>query len=206
MTDNLLLRRERDLGGVIGDSFNILFANFRPIAAIVFPAAITSLALSLLVFAIDDDVVITLIFLASLIIQFLIFEFVRSAGVVYLDGLDWQTTIPSAESLDQAQHRLGIISGAAIRSSFIVVALSITLVGIPWAIMRIVRWALLSQEIMLEDKRGEDFLATSAELVKGFWWATAGRLLVTGVVVGIPTFISLRNRQRGPARTNCCIC
>ncbi len=190
MTENLPLRRERDLSAIIGDSFALLFAHFGSLAAIVFPAVVTSLAFSLLALAIDNELALFFILVVSLIVQFVVFEIVRSAGVVYLDRLDRLDTIPSAESLDQAQQRLGIIGGAALRSSLIVMALSVTLIGIPWAIMRLVRWAFLSQVIMLEGKRGEDVLATSAELVKGFWWKTAIRLLVTGLVIGIPTFIA----------------
>lgn len=188
MTD-LPLRRERDLGAIVGDSFTLYFAHLGALTAIVFPAVVTSLALSLLAVAIDDEVVVTLILVVSVIAQFLVFEFVRSAGVVYLDSFDRRLPIPSAESLDQAQQRLGIISGAAVRSSFIVLALAITIVGIPWAVMRLVRWAFLSQEIMLEGKQGEEVLAASAALVQGYWWSTLGRLLVTGIVVGLPTLI-----------------
>lgn len=189
MTENLPLRRERDLGAIVGDSFSFLFAHFGALAAIVFPAAVTSLAFSLLTVAIEDDVVLTLVFIASIVVQFIIFEFVRSAGVTYLDSLDRQQAIPSAESLDRAQQKIGIIGGAAIRSALIVAAFAITIVGIPWAIMRIVRWSFLSQFIMLEDKRGEEVLAASAALVQGSWWQTAGRLLVTGIVLGLPTLL-----------------
>ena len=183
------LRRERDLGAIIGDSFTILFANLGSLAAIVFPAVVTGLSLSLLAIAVEDEVLVTVILLVSVVIQFIVFEIVRSAGVVYLDGLDRQDAIPSAESLDRAQQRLGIISGAAFRSALIVTGFTVTIVGIPWAVMRIVRWAFLGQVIMLEQKQGEEVLASSAELVKGYWWPTAGRLLVTGLVVGVPTFI-----------------
>jgi hypothetical protein len=180
------LRRERDLGGIIGDSFTLLFAHFGSFMGIVFPAAIASLASSFLVLAVEDELAATAVAVATGIVQFFVFEFVRSAGVVFLDKLDQQDRIPSAESLDRAQERLGIIGGAAIRSTAIVLAFSITIVGLPWAIMRIVRWAFLSQAIMLEDKRGEDVLATSAELVKDYWWSTAGRLLGSGLVIFLP--------------------
>ena len=189
MTEDIPLRRERDLGTIVSDSFSLYFAHFRNFAAIVFPAVVASLALSLLALAVTSDLLVVLILIAAIVIQFVVFEFVRSAGVVYLDRLDSRNAIPSAESLDQAQQRIGIIGGAAIRSAAIVFALAITLIGLPWAIMRIVRWAFLSQAIMLEGKSGEDVLATSADLVKGYWWVTAGRLLVTGLVIGLPALI-----------------
>jgi hypothetical protein len=42
---------------------------------------------------------------------------------------------------------------------------------------------------MLDGKSGGEALAASADLVEGHWWVTAGRLLVTGLVVGIPLLI-----------------
>jgi hypothetical protein len=188
VTEPLPLRRERDLGAIVGDSFTILFANFGALAAIVFPAAVTSLAFSLLTVAIRNDTAATIVLLASLVVQFVVFEFVRSGGVVYLDGFDRREIIPSAEALDRSQQRFAVIAGAAIRSELIIMALAFTIVGIPWAIMRLVRWAFLSQVIMLEQKQGEEVLATSAQLVDGYWWATAGRLLVSGIVIILPAF------------------
>jgi hypothetical protein len=187
--DRTSLRRERDVGAIIGDSFSLLIGHFGAFAAIVFPAMITSLAFSLLALAMESVVAIILILIVSLIVEFVVFEIVRSAGVVYLDQLDRRDEIPSAESLDRAQARIGVIGGAAIRASLITAGFAVTLIGIPWAIMRIVRWAFLSQVIMLEDKRGEDVLATSAELVRSFWWITFGRLILTGLVIGLPTLL-----------------
>lgn len=189
MTNDLPLRRERDLGAIVSDSFTLLFAHFGSLSAIVFPAVVTTLALSLLGLAIEDDVAIFVLLVASLIVQLLVFQFVSSAGVVFLDSFDRQREIPPAESLDQAQQRIGIISAAALRAFLIVLALAITIVGLPWAIKRLVKWVFLSQMIMLEDRRSEDVLVSSAELVRGHWWSTAGRLLVTGIVVGIPTLM-----------------
>jgi hypothetical protein len=186
--ENVPLRRERDLSAVIGDSFTILFAHFGALAAIVLPAVVASLAFSLVTVAIEDDTAATLVLFASVVVQVIVFEFVRSAGVVYLDGFDRRDVIPSAESLDRAQQRFGVIAGAVIRSELIILALAMTIVGIPWAIMRVVRWAFISQVIMLEQKAGEEVLATSAQLVSGYWWATAGRLLVSGIIVLVPAF------------------
>jgi hypothetical protein len=188
MGDEFQLRRERDLGAIIGDSFSLLFTHFRAFAAIIFPAAITALAISLLILAIENETLNTLVLVASVIVQFIVFEIVRSAGVIYLDSLDRREEFPSAEALDRAQQRIGIIAGAAFRSAVIVMLFSITVVGIPFAIMRLVRWAFLSQVIMLEQEHGQAVLAKSAELVKGYWWSTAGRLLVAGIVVGLPAF------------------
>ena len=69
------------------------------------PAVVASLAFSLAGLAVENEAALFVILVVSLIVQFVVFEIVRSAGVVYLDRLDRLDTIPSAESLDQAQER-----------------------------------------------------------------------------------------------------
>jgi hypothetical protein len=59
----------------------------------------------------------------------------------------------------------------------------ITIVGIPWAIMWAVRWMFVTQEVMLEGRRGRDALRASSNVVKHRWW----RALVTYAVL---TFLS----------------
>ena len=55
--------------------------------------------------------------------------------------------------------------------------------------MRAIRWTLIVQSIMLDNQTGESALAYSAALVEGRWWLTFGRLLATGLVVGLPAII-----------------
>jgi hypothetical protein len=64
--------------------------------------------------------------------------------------------------------------------------LTITLIGIPFAIYRAVRWYFISQVIMVEGLSGEAVLARSAALVEGKWWNTVGRLIVMALVIQIP--------------------
>lgn len=190
MTEDVPLRRERDLGSIIGDSFTLLFAHFGAFAGIVFPAAVTSLAFSSLEIAFEGETFATLLIqIAAIVAYLIVFEFVRSAGVVFLDQVDQQNRISSADALDLAQARIGIISGAITRVALISFVLTITIIGIPWAFLRLVRWSFISQMIMLEDKRGDEVLSASAELVHNFWWSTAGRLLVTGLITVIPNVI-----------------
>ena len=47
-----------------------------------------------------------------------------------------------------------------------VLLLTITIVGIPFAIRRFVRWSLFAEACMLEDPSARDSLSRSSELVK----------------------------------------
>jgi hypothetical protein len=55
-----------------------------------------------------------------------------------------------------------------------VVLLTITVVGIPFAIHRFIRWSLFAEACMLDDLSATGSLRRSSELVKGRWWRTFG--------------------------------
>jgi hypothetical protein len=55
-----------------------------------------------------------------------------------------------------------------------VVLLTITVVGIPFAIHRFVRWSLFAEACMLDDLSATESLHRSSELVKDRWWRTFG--------------------------------
>ena len=59
--------------------------------------------------------------------------------------------------------------------------------AVPFAIYRVVRWYFISQVIMVEGLSGQAVLVRSAELVAGRWWNTLGRIIVTFLVIQIPT-------------------
>jgi len=188
VTENVPLRRQRDLGTVISDSFTILFASWSILAMIVAPAVLVGLAFSLIEYGVGDGEAITvLILLASLPVQFVAYELVGAAVVAQINGRDLGQTMAAGDALDVAQDRFGDVIGAAVRSTAIVFLLAITIVGIPWALKRGVEWAFLTEAIIIDGQKGEPSLAYSAALVLGNWWSTFGRLLVAGIVIGIPT-------------------
>jgi hypothetical protein len=203
------LRKQRSLGEVLTDSFNILFAHWRQLAIISIPVVVANIAFSLVVLAITQDLpateeisnetedittdeaigtlaLMTIAFLVALPLVFVLQQLVTGGAVVYLDETDRDKTIAPSEALDRAQSQLGPLIGATLRAGAIVVLFCLTIVGIPWGIYRAVRWIFLGQVIMLEGLKGQSVLARSAELVQGRWWNTLGRLVVVGLVISIP--------------------
>jgi hypothetical protein len=203
------LRKQRRLSEVLTDSFNILFAHWRQLAIISVPVVIANIAFSLVILAITQDLPTTeeisndttdltteevvevalllgVALLISVPIIFVLQQLVTGGTVEYLDETDEGKTLEPAEALDRAQSNLGALIGATLRAYAIVFLLAISFVGIPFAIYRAIRWIFLAQVIMTENKRGQEVLARSAELVQGRWWNTLGRLLVVGLVIGIP--------------------
>lgn len=58
----------------------------------------------------------------------------------------------------------------------------LTVVGLPWAIHRVVRWGFVAQAVVLDDVPPADAARRSAETVRGRWWRTAATLLVFAVL------------------------
>jgi len=67
---------------------------------------------------------------------------------------------------------------AGVRAFIIVAALALTIVGLPWAIERAVRWSFISQAIVIDDASAANAPAISAGHVAGRWWRTAGTIAV----------------------------
>jgi hypothetical protein len=68
-----------------------------------------------------------------------------------------------------------------------VLAMAITIVGLPFAVWKYVGWQFVQQEILFEDRSVRDAFRGSSSLVRGRWWHTvrvAGFLWVVSVVTG----------------------
>jgi len=63
-----------------------------------------------------------------------------------------------------------------------ILLLTITVVGIPFAIHRFIRWSLFAQACMLEDLSANESLRRSSVLVKGRWWRTFGFTMLVDVL------------------------
>lgn len=91
-------------------------------------------------------------------------------------------------------NRLGALLVAILWSGLRLILMTVTIIGIPFAIYFGVAWSLLSQVVMLENVSGAGASRRSRELVRGYWWKTVGLLIVvlllTGVLSSIPALIA----------------
>jgi uncharacterized membrane protein len=78
--------------------------------------------------------------------------------------------------------RLRPLAAGALIQYVVVLVLTLTVVGIPLAIYRFIRWSLFTQACMLEDATGRGALARSSELVRGRWWRTFAFTLFVDVL------------------------
>jgi hypothetical protein len=68
------------------------------------------------------------------------------------------------------------------RSVAIVALLALSVVGIPWAVSRAVRWLFVSQAVLLDGASPRESLKVSERAVAGHWWRTAAHALFFGFV------------------------
>ena len=63
---------------------------------------------------------------------------------------------------------------------------AITVVGLPWAIDRAVRWGFVAQAVVMDSIDPDDAPDSSAAAVRGQWWRTAATMLVLAVIGSAP--------------------
>jgi hypothetical protein len=79
------------------------------------------------------------------------------------------------------------VVGAQLLAIVAVFAMAITIVGLPFAAWKFIRWQFVQQEILFNDHGIRDAFRASSELVKGRWWLTlrvAGILWLISVTAG----------------------
>jgi hypothetical protein len=85
------------------------------------------------------------------------------------------------------RERIWRVVGAQLLATLGVIALALTIVGIPLAIWKLVGWAFVQQEVLFTDKRLRDAFSGSSDLVRGRWWHSLRTVLfltLLGLVLG----------------------
>jgi hypothetical protein len=180
------LQKQRSLGEVVSDTFSLFFANPAAYVVVSLPAAAVNAFFAIVGWTLSESVgAFALISLLSLPVLLVVHQVISAAVVAAL--LASQRGKPDAgQALAAAVDRFDDLVGAAVRSAVVVFLLCITIVGIPWGIWRAIRWAFIAQAVMVDGAAGDRVLQHSAEQVRGRWWGTFGRLIVMGMIVGIP--------------------
>jgi len=97
-----------------------------------------------------------------------------AAVAVILDERDAGRRILAGQAYRRVIRRWrSLTKGMAIELGMVVL-LTITVVGIPLAIHRFIRWSLFAQACMLDNLSARQSLQRSSELVRGRWWRTLG--------------------------------
>jgi hypothetical protein len=187
------LRSDRAVGQILRASWRVWLRSPREmllIGSVFVPVAIATSALQagLLAIPLVDDVVDLagdrsgIAFLLAIagggIAELLAVVFVVAAVARVVDervAADGRV-LPDGDELRR-------LAGAVARGTVVVVALLVSVVGIPWAIRQLVRYQFAPQSVVLEGEDAGRSMARSTELVRGRWWWAAA--VVLGVEVAI---------------------
>ena len=183
------LQQRRNLSQIIEAAFNLYLQNFRPllaIAGVVIPLGVASAALQT---AVEDAAALVTIAIVLGLAQTAVNLLAVAALVASLADIDQGRPADFSHAYDVAFERFWTLAGAILRVVGIVLALAVTIIGIPWAIQRIVRWLFVEQAVMLDGTSARAALSFSADAVTGQWWRTLGIALVIGIIGAVPASI-----------------
>ena len=107
-----------------------------------------------------------------------VFSIIGIGGIVVATSATYlgeNITIRSV--LQRTIHKFWYLVGCSFLWSLVVGALTITIIGIPFAIYFAVRWGFFVATVILESSLVRDAFRRSSELVSGVWWKIFGMLL-----------------------------
>jgi hypothetical protein len=107
---------------------------------------------------------------------------VTAAVALILGELDAGRRISAGQACRRVLTRWRSLGKGMATELAMVVLLTITIVGIPFAIHRFIRWSLFAEACMLDDLPATASLRRSSELVKGHWWRTFGFTVLIDVL------------------------
>ncbi|MEX1254497.1 MAG: hypothetical protein WEE64_09160 [Dehalococcoidia bacterium] len=158
-----VLKQRRDLSQIIETTVNIYRQSFWPlfqIAAVVIPLGIAGAVLADTIGASNSFVPAEgmspgeFAALVALGVFGAAVQFVAGAALIAaLRGLGEGRAPEFGQAYDVAFDRFWTLVAAALRALFHVVLFAITIVGIPWAINRSVRWLFTAQAVVLDDRQ-----------------------------------------------------
>lgn len=196
------LRQRRDLSEIIRASLQIytqFFLAFFSIAAVIIPLGIANGIFS---DRLEDSIGGALIIAALGVAQLFVNQLVAAALLVAIDDVENGKVPEFGRAYDVAFARFGALIAALLRVAFHAFLFAITIVGLPWAIQRLIRWAFVSQAVMLNGADPKSSLSVSAAAVEGSWWRTFGCLIAIGVPALMIGLVSVTFPSRPIALTS----
>ncbi len=99
---------------------------------------------------------------------------VSAAVIAFVRNLEYDGSAGFRAAWRAVLGRLWRLIAVELLATILVIALLVTIIGIPFAIRKFVDWQLAQQEVLFEDRAVRDALRSSTRLVRGHWWHTAG--------------------------------
>ncbi len=194
------LRQRRQFGQILGAAFRLLWRRaplFLGIGIIFVPVGLIGALIQAFIPSIptidpildvvDSDLANGLFALALGALQFgIAYWLVVSAVTAAIGELRSGRPAGVIEAYRLVWRHVGDLLRARVRALAVVALLAITVVGIPWALQRAVRWVFLEHAILLQGQDARGARLASEKLVRGSWWRTLGvTVVVAAIGVGL---------------------
>jgi hypothetical protein len=189
---------------LLSDAFGLFSTNAQPLLLLGLGSALVSAIAAIVTIPSDliESVALDLLSaLLTLLLTFTLGLYLEGAMVLAVSEARAGARVDAGQALSRTAVIFKDLFWACLRSAAIVVGLAITVLGIPWAIMRAVKWCLIIQAVVLGGSNRENALDASARLVGGRgWWRVFWTLAAFGLLIGIPILlVSLVARAIGGA-------
>ena len=93
------------------------------------------------------------------------------------------------DAFRHVKQRFWNFVGSSLLYWLVIVLLSVTVIGVPFAIYFWTRWGLFAQAVMVEETSATHALKRSSELVKGAWWRVFGIMLAILLIYIVIVYI-----------------
>jgi hypothetical protein len=181
------IRRPRQLNQIVDAAISLYrqnFGEFLAIAAVALPIDVVVAVVPAVISNRVASLVATMLMsIPALLLNIIVTAAVARAIADVADG----HTADFNRAYRQVLDRLGALLLATARVLGAVLLLSITIIGIPFAIYLGVRWIFFPQAVVIEGTGSSDALSLSADIVKGSWWRTFGIVIVISLLAAIPS-------------------
>lgn len=191
------LRRPRRLGQMLSASVRLYRRNlalFLGIGIIYLPAAIVALGVQWLLskpplldtvarfFSQSRGVEAVIALTIGNFTSSFVYWFVLAAATAAVGRLAHGRTGDALSSDLDVIRLLPALAVPRLKALVVVVLLTISVVGIPWAIRFAVRWAFIEEAILLDNSASKDAMSASQRTVDGRWWYTAACLVALSAI------------------------
>jgi len=180
-----------DFTDILNGMFNLYRSHFGLFFSIMVAYLVLGYAIDMVsVFLVTTDPIMSVIVLGlSGIFSFMLFTLV-AMGLAYASAhIYLSREMTAGAALQQAWRRFWTYFGASLLLGLVEWGLSITIIGLPFALYFGVRWGLYTFPVVFEETGARHALKRSTELVKGSWWRVFGILLVITLIMIMIAFI-----------------
>jgi hypothetical protein len=187
----------RDIGGILKETFVIYKNNFWKLTTIIsivaVPFAVLGTIIELIFPSYEKGTTAALtnniISIPLGIAAFVAFTLAAGAIIYVVCQQYFNQVIDTGNAYSFSKRKLGTMIGAYLLIILASVGLSITIIGIPFAIYFFITWTFVWQAALLEDCGARDSLSHSSILVKHSWWRVFGIILLFGIILAVISVI-----------------